>query len=156
MLADDVKVRLEAQVADLAHRVQGALALTEMIRQKALPNYTPAAFVVPNGLNFGSAQFGTGFFVQSVDEVISIVLVLRSANDVRGAKSQAELQVLIWAVVEALAGWSPHIGDEGEDPDGVTEIGVLVPRRGALVRLDAGTLFYQLDFAIQQQVRITP
>jgi hypothetical protein len=158
MLDDDIIARLEAQVDVLEHRVQGALQLTEMIRQKALPNYTPAAYVTPNGLAFGSAQFGTGYFVQGVEEVISIVLVIRTAADVRGAKGQKALAPLIWAVVEALAGWAPHVDQEPEDApdqDEVAEIGVLVPRRGSLVRLDAGTIFYQLDFAIQQQLRIT-
>ena len=152
MLADDVVARLGAVVPALTDRVQGALQLTELIRQKALPNYTPAAFVVPNGLVFGEAQYETGYFIQGVDEVISIVLILRSAGDVRGAKVQGELQALIWAVIAALAGWSPE-SLETDEPVG--PVGVLVPKRGSLARLDAGTVFYQLDFSIQQQLRVT-
>lgn len=157
MLADDIVARLGTVVTQLTNRVQGALALTEMLRQRALPNYTPAAFVVPNGLAFGAAEFGANSFVQAVDEVISIILVIRSASDVRGARAQGELQPLIWAVVNALAGWAPHVDEEPleePDQDDVAEIGVLVPRSGRLVRLDAGTVYYQLDFAIQQQVRV--
>lgn len=151
MLADDIVARLGAEVDVLEKRVQGALALSEMIRQKALPNFTPAAFVVPNGLAFGAAEYETGFFIQGVDEVFSIILLMRSASDVRGAKLQGELQALIWKVVEALAGWAPE-SPETDEP--VAPVGVLVPKRGSLARLDAGTVFYQLDFAIQQQLRI--
>lgn len=146
MLVDDIVARLGAQVAALTGRVQGALELSEMQRQKALPNYTPAGFVVPNGIVArGDGDASANAFLQMVDEVVSVVLVLRTAGDVRGAKTQPQLHTLIWAVINALCGWDPGAG----------EIGVLSLRRGRIVSFDAGTVFYQLDFAIQDQVRVT-
>ena len=55
-------------------------------------------------------------------------------------------------VIFALAGWAPE--DSDPETDGTDPIGVLVLRRGRVNSLDAGTVFYQLDFAIQQQVRV--
>lgn len=152
MLADETIGRLEAVVPALNKRTKGALDLTEMLRRKALPNYSPAAFVVLNGISGGTAQFSESMFVQAAEEVVSVILVLRTAGDVTGAKGQAELHTLVWAVIYALCGWAPADADpEGNATD---PIGVLVLRRGRVNSLDAGTVFYQLDFAIQQQVRV--
>lgn len=153
-LIDATVDRLGTAVAALAGgRVKGALELAEMLRQKALPNYTPAAFVVDNGLNGGAAESSQGAVLQAVDETLSIVLVLRTAGDVTGAKTQPQLNDLKWAVVFALVGWSPADAI-GDDETGTIPIGVFELRRGRVISLDAGTVFYQLDFAISQQVRV--
>ena len=55
-----------------------------MIAQKALPNYTPAAFVIPTGLLPATAEVMTGAYLQSVTETIGVVLVQRTAGDVAG------------------------------------------------------------------------
>lgn len=152
MLADAVAERLHVGVAALADRVETALSLAEMLRRKALPNYTPAAFVVPNGIAGRAAEFSENIFVQAAEEIVSVVLVVRTAGDVRGARTQASLQTLIWSVIFALCGWSPPPPDD--DQSGTDPVGVLELRRGRINSLDAGTVFYQLDFAIAQQVRI--
>ena len=149
MLAEAVVTRLDTTVLALAKRVEGALSLSEMMRRKALPNFTPAAFVVPNGIAGRRAASSEGMFVQEAEELVSVVLVIRTAGDVRGAKGQAPLNELVWAVILALCGWAP------EDSDFLDPVGVLELRRGRVTSLDAGTVFYQLDFALLQQVRIT-
>jgi hypothetical protein len=144
MMVDDVITRLGEQVEDLAGRVQGALELAEMIKRDALPQSPTAAFICPTGLVARSeGDASAGAFTQMVDDMLAVVLVMRKAGDVRGAKVRPELDTLVWAVIEALSGWAPD-----------DAIGVLALRRGALVSLTAGTAFYQLDFAIQQQIRI--
>lgn len=153
MLADEVATRLKANVVALSGRVESALDLSEMMRRKALPNYTPAAFVLPNGLSGGAAQSSENAFLQMADELVSVVLVQRTAGDVRGSKGQAPLQTLVWAVVLNLCGWEPEPAGN-EDESGSDPIGVLALRRGRLISLDAGTVFYQLDFAISLQLRV--
>ena len=157
LLVDAVGTRLEAKVPALVRRTRGILDFSELMRRKALPQYTPAAFVVGNGLNGGSADFSAEATLQQAEEIVSVVLVWRSAGDVDGSKSQPGLNQLVWATIYALVGWAPdqEPGDEpDEEEDGSDPIGVLILRRGRLLSLDAGTAFYQLDFALQQQIRV--
>jgi hypothetical protein len=144
MIIDDVIARLGGEVSDLSGRVEGALELAELVKRDALPQAPIAAFVCPTGLVARSDGDASAIaFTQMVDDMLAVVLVMRRAGDVRGSKSRPKLDLLIWAVIEALSGWGPD-----------DAIGVLALRRGALVSLTAGTAFYQLDFAIQQQIRI--
>ena len=144
MLVDDAVTRLKDQVDALAERVEGALELAEMVRRNALPNVTPQAYVVPLGFRpLGSGEASAGAFTQDIDEIVGVVLIARVAGDVTGRKALPTLGPLIDAVVAALAGWAPN--------DDVT--GVFRLQRGALVSLAAGVVIYQLDFAIQDQLR---
>ena len=144
MLVDDVITRLEAQVSDLAGRVQGAAELTALVREGALPNETPFAFVLPLGLSGGEVQSSTGVFIQSVQDTIAIILLVEGAGDVSGEDTLPEMKVLIDATLQALCGWGPASNN----------FGVFRVTRGALVSLNAGTQIYQLDFAIDDQIRI--
>ena len=152
MLVDAIIARLEAEIPDLAGRARGALELSELIRQGALPAYSPAAFVVPAGLApTGEAESSAGAYLQTLDELVAVVLILRSAGDVTGARGQPKLNELLLAVLAALAGWAP---EDGVEETGLGGIGVLELRGGNLVQLDAGNIFYQLDFAQRAQLRI--
>lgn len=152
MLVDAIITRLAAEVPALTDRVRGALELTELVRQGALPAYSPAAFVLPTGLApTGDAESSAGAYLQSVDELCAVVLVIRTAGDVTGAKGQPKLNELILLVLAALAGWA---AEDGAEETGLGGIGVLELRGGNLVQLDAGTIFYQLDFAQRSQLRI--
>lgn len=155
MLETNVTTRLESEIASLDHRVKTALDLAELIRQGAVPNYTPAAFVVPGGYRpQGDISFGENEYVQELEERLAIVLVVRSAGDVTGAKSQPELKTLIQAIVVALAGWQPG-GEPAVDEDApFYQTGVLSFDGAELVELTAGAVFYRLDFKIDQQLRI--
>jgi hypothetical protein len=144
MLVDDAIARLSAGIEDLGSRVSGAAELTELIRKGALPQTTPYAYVMLAGLTpLGQGEAAAGAFTQLVDEVIFVVLVVRSAGDPTGAKSLAKVHETVWAVVDLLCGWGP------DDAIGVLRLG-----RGQLLSMQAGVVFYQLDFAIRQQVRI--
>lgn len=143
MLASDLADRIEVRVADLAGRVQQAAELSELVRRKALPQASPFAFVLPLGLqarNHGEA--GAGYFVQTIDEVIAIILFVRASGDITGWKALPTIDALVWAVIGAVCGWGPD-----------DAIGVFHLRRGQLLSAEAGAVLYQLDFGLQQQVR---
>ena len=143
MLVDDAVTRIDDQVAALSGRVEGALELAEMVRRNALPNVTPHAYVVPLGFRpLGTGEASAGAFTQDVDEIVGVVLVIHSAGDVTGRKALATVGPLIAATIDAVAGWGPE-----------SAIGVFRLQRGALISLNAGFVIYQIDFAIQDQLR---
>lgn len=143
MLVADLVTRLGDEVDALAGRVQGAAELSELVRKKALPQASPFAFVLPNGLVARSdGDASANAFTQMVDEVFAIVLVVRASGDITGARTLPTIDALVWAVILAVCGWGPD-----------DAIGVFHLRRGQLLSADAGVVIYQLDFGLQQQVR---
>lgn len=143
MLTDEVKTRIEDQVAALAGRVREAGDLAQLVRGGVIPPTPTSAFVVPLGLRARSeGDAGTGYFIQATDETVGVVLVVRAAGDARGDKALPGLGTLIDALVAAIAGWAP--GDQ---------IGVFRLSRGALLSAGDGMVVYQLDFSISDQVR---
>jgi hypothetical protein len=144
MLADALASRIGALVPALDKRVEEVADLSELIRRKALPNAPLVAYVIPLGLSpRNSGESSAGAFTQMIDDVFGVVLVLQAQNDVTGGKSLPRLDVMITALLEAVCGWAP------EDAVGDFRL-----TRGRLLSLDAGTIFYQLDFAIQFQLRV--
>jgi len=149
MLVEAVTVRLGSAVAALEDSIAGALSLAELLARKALPQRPVSAFVIPAGLTGREALSSEAAFVQAVDETVAVVLVVRAANDSTGGRALPELEALVWSVIGALCGWSP------EPEDNLDPVGVLELRRGRTLQLSAGTVVYQLDFALLEQVRIT-
>ena len=146
MLVADLVERIEAAVAALAGRVETAAELSELVRRKALPQASPFAFVLPLGLYAqGHGEAGAGHFVQAVDEAFAIVLFVRASGDITGGKALPGIDALVWSVIDAVCGWGP------DDATGVFHL-----RRGQLLSAEAGAVIYQLDFGLQQQVRIVP
>lgn len=144
MLVADLAARIADTVDGLSGRVQAAAELAELVRRKALPQASPFAFVLPLGLagrSDGDAMAGA--FTQMLDELFGVVLFVRTAGDVTGGKALPSIDELVWAVIAAVAGWGP------DDVPGVFRVA-----RGQLLSADAGAVIYQLDFALQQQVRI--
>lgn len=127
----------------LANRVFGAARLAELLKQGAVPQATPVAFVIPLGLRGVSPDAVSGLFRQGLQRLVGVVLVVRNVGDGTGEKALVELDPLIEAVIDLLAGWAP---DEA--------FGVFTLARGELVSIEAGTIIYQLDFAIDDQLRI--
>ena len=128
----------------LTRRVEGAAELSELVKRKALPQASPSAFVLPLGLHAANqGDAGAGAFTQMVDEVFGVVLFVRASGDITGGRALPSIDMLVWAVIEAVCGWGP------EDA-----IGVFHLRRGQLLSAEAGAVIYQLDFGLQSQVRI--
>ncbi len=137
-----IKTRLAAQVPELSGRIEGAANFVDMLARNALPTQTPAANVIPTGLQGGKAGAISGAFTQSMSNTIAVMLTLRT-YDRTGEKGVDRADVLIRDIVNGLAGWAP--GDE---------VGVFVLRNSRLVNMSAGTLVYQIEFSIDEQLRI--
>ncbi|RJG46439.1 hypothetical protein [Mesorhizobium sp. DCY119] len=146
MLVADLVAHLGTAVDPLKGRVEAAAEMSELIRRKALPQASPFAFVLPLGLHARSeGDASTGAFTQMVDEVFGVVLFVRASGDITGGKAMPTIDATVWAIIDAVCGWGP---DEA--------IGVFHLRRGQLLSVEAGAVIYQLDFALQQQVRTFP
>lgn len=142
MLAEDVISRLKERVPLLQGRIEGAAHLAQLMASNQLPQVTPAANVIASGLAGGSADASTGYFVQSVDETVTVYLTFRNVLGPGGNALELFDQVK-WSVIEALCGWAP------DEPVGVFRL-----VRGQVVNMATGTLLYQIDFAIGDQLRI--
>lgn len=138
----EVTARLAAMVPMLAGRIEGAVDFAELMRRNALPQLTPGAYVLPLGLQGGGAEVMTGLYRQEVSEIIGVLLTYRSFSQTGGV-ALPELGLLIRAVIDAVAGWGPDAA-----------IGVFRMRQGHLVNMSAGTIVYQLEFVISDQLRI--
>lgn len=144
MLIEDLIDRLKVRVPDFSNRVEGALNLAELMAQGKLPQTTPAANVMSVGLQGGQPDAAAGLFRQTYEEVFGVILTFRS-NTATGKRAFERAEEIKRAVIEAVCGWSP---------EGV--FGVFRLARGTLVNFSAGTLVYQIDFAIGDQLRIDP
>ncbi len=113
------------------------------MRDGNLPQVTPAAFVLPLGMRGGQPDAAAGMFRQFYDDVVAIVLVVEFAGDATGGRALPPIDALVRAIVDAMAGWGPG-----------NQVGVFRLMAGRLVSVAAGTVIYQLDFAINDQLRI--
>lgn len=135
--------RLAARVPDFEGRVSGAADLAALIARKDGPFQTPSAHVLPTGGTFGQAETIAGFFRQDHTRSLA-VLIWVAAYEATAARAVPTLEALEASVLAALAGWRP---------EGVP--GNLVARRSALVDLRGNLIVWQIDFNIQDQLRIT-
>lgn len=134
--------RLET-IPVLARRVHGVAELAKLAERGSLAQVGAAAFVIPAGMRGGAADAATGLYRQSLDRLIGVVVAIRNVSDATGEKALIELEPLIENILQLLAGWAP------EDAFGV--LGLV---RGELLTVANGTIQYQLDFAIEDQLRI--
>jgi hypothetical protein len=140
---DEVRTRLEAQVPALAGRLHAAGAFADLVERDAVPQGTPAAFVLLGGIRGGRAQLATGAFIQDFEESVIVVVADRYAGDALGARGVDEITPIVRDVVTAIAGWGPD-----DAP------GVYVLQAAELVGIKRGVLIFQIDFALNDQLRI--
>lgn len=138
-----VGARLGERVVDLGGRVGSAAELAELLRRNQMPQVTPAAYVLPLGLQGGKAGAGAGEYRQDVTEVVGVVLAVRVAGDATGSKAVDIVTPIRDSAIRAIVGWGP---DEA--------IGVFRVSRGELLSMTNGMLLYQIDFALDDQLRI--
>ena len=100
---------------------------------------------MPASISGGKVQLASGLFRQEVIETVSIVLCVRVAGDARGDRSIDEITPLLRSVVGAICGWAP-----ANCP------GQFLLSSGQLAGTQDSCLVYQLDFALDDQLRITP
>lgn len=142
-MIDPMISRLKQRVPELSGRVEGAAEFAEMMQRNRLPSSTPAALVLPLGMQGGPADAGAGIFTQDLRETIGVVLIAR-VHDGTGKKALQEINPLIKSIINTIAGWAP--GDE---------TGVFQVSQGNTLSMSKGALVYQLDFSINDQLRIT-
>lgn len=144
-LITDVKDRVTAQVPALAGAIDEVADLSALIRENALPQRSPYCFVIPLGMDGGKPGAVAGLFRQEVSTVVSVVLYVEAPGDAAARSALPKVDTLRDAIIAALAGWAP--------PGSVA--GVFELRRARLVSVNKGAIFYQIDFAIGDQLRIT-
>lgn len=142
---DEVRARIEALVPALANRIGNAGQFAQLVERNQMPNQAVSAFVLPGTLQGGNADLSVGLFRQAFQESVIVVLATRVANDPTGAKAADEITPLVRDVITAVCGWGP------DDAPGAFVLGA-----GELVGTQSGTLVYQLDFLLSDQLRITP
>ena len=140
MQIDAVIARLKLSVPAL-RSVQPAADYIALMQSNGLPTTTPAAHVVPAGLRGGSAEAMAGAFVQSITELIGVVVTFRNV-DAAGKRGLDQAEDIIAAILSALAGWAPPNAS-----------GVFALTRGAVIRMEATTMVYLLEFSIPLQLR---
>lgn len=133
-----------ALVTELKGRIHTAGKLSALMKTGQLANIGTAAFELPLGVTGGAVDAVTGLYVQRVRWLDGVLLSVPSHDDPTGARAVGLLEPLIDAVIEAIAGWGP-----------VEDFGVYELVKGELASLDAGAVTYQLDFAIEDQLRFT-
>jgi hypothetical protein len=142
MIDDVIKERLQQSVPELGNRVENVAALSVLMRQDVTPHETPAAYLIPLGLDGGPADIISGAYRQMLTVQWGVMLVISYAGDLTGSVSWTDVGHVARSIRHALAGFQP-------DDDGI-----LVLKRERLVEIKAGTIFYQLDFAVDEQLRI--
>lgn len=140
---EEVRTRIEAQVAQLAGKVGEAADFADLVERKKIPAQTPACFVLPAGLRGGKASAVSGLFRQDFTEIVKVVLVERVAGDPLRGKAVANITPLLRALVQAIAGWAPD-----------DAIGIFALAQAELVGASGGALIFEVDFALDDQLRI--
>lgn len=143
MLVEAVIERLEDAIPELSGRISGALQLARLRQQNALPQVTPAAFVLLGDIEGGEVTTASGAFVQAFRDTIAVVLVVRTNDSPTASRSADALHPLIWGVIETLA---------GRRLEGA--VGQMALRRAFLVSLADGAAIYQIEFSQLNQMRL--
>lgn len=138
-----IMARLKAGAPSL-RAVEDALSFAELVRAGIPPQQSMTAFVIPLGQRGGEASAVSGAYVQPVDHVIGVVLIIATRPTVIGGES-AGVDAVLNEVIAALAGWGPN-----DVP------GVMTLRKAELLSLSAGIATYQIDFVLEDQLRVTP
>jgi hypothetical protein len=141
-LVADIKARIETSVPALAGVLDEVADLTALVEQNALPQRSPAGFVISLGFDGREPADAAGAFVQSLDRAIGVVLVVSAKGDPKAKRALATIDTLEADVIDAVSGYVPG-----------GAFGDVRARRGRLVSITAGAVIYQIDLAVQTQVR---
>lgn len=141
---DEVRARISSTVADLpAERIGNAADFAAIVESGNVPQVTPHAFVVLGGIQAAKADAAAGLFRQSFDETVAVVLLTRYAGDPSGAQALGDATPLLREIITTIAGWGP-----------ADAIGVFELRQVELVGARDSVLVFQIDFSLNDQLRI--
>lgn len=124
-------------------RIGPAADLQALIRGGQAGQPVLRAHVIPSALVGSSPRASAGSFVQSVERGVTILFTLPAPDGTGGGKAD-QLEQIINDTAVAVVGWSVA---------GMPGVFRLV--RGALLSMQAGTIAYQLDFSISDQLRVS-
>lgn len=141
MLLTEVIERIGDRVPALAGRIRGAAEYQSSLRTRAT---LQGAYVMPAGLRGGRVLDVTGGYIQHIDEIVAVVIVVPDPNAV-AARQLATIDELIRATIDAVCGWRP-----------AEAIGPFQLLRAAMINLGNGALAYQIDLSLPSQLRIAP
>jgi len=141
-MIEHVIARLEAEIPELANRTFGEANFAELRRKGKAPHATPCAHILPLGFQGGQADAMSGAFTQIMRETIGVILTLRDQGAI-GKRIMGDVRGFVMQIVNAIAGWAPP-----------GAMGVFALTRGQLVSADGGTFQFQIDFSINDQLRI--
>lgn len=128
-----VIVQIRAQVATFSDRVAGAASFEAA--QGADDVVVPAAYVVPVGDEVEQSQTAGGI-VQSMNEVIGVIVAVDNTSDARGQAAADQLETIRAALWAALLGWDPDASGEQFEYAG-----------GTIVGMTRARVWMQFDFA---------
>jgi hypothetical protein len=143
-LVSDIKARINDRVPALAGRLEEVADFAALISAGVTPQRSPAGYVIPLGFNGREPADAAGMFIQSLDKSVGVVLVVDAVGDAKAKRAQAAIDVLETDVLNAVCGYVPA-GATAE----------MRAMRGRLISVETGAVYYQIDFALQSQLRIT-
>ena len=144
-LVEQVADQLDTEVADLKGRVEYIAELAALLESGGAPQGDVAAFVINLGLDDRGGEAAAGMHTQLIGTTIGVVLCVRSRGDAKAQRAVPAVDALIKQVIDAIAGWAPT--------DDYT--GVFAVSRGRQLPLVAGLIVYQLEFTIDDQLRVS-
>ncbi|MFO0003979.1 MAG: hypothetical protein ACK559_22890, partial [bacterium] len=81
---------------------------------------------------------------QTITEKFAVILFIRQPGDAKGDKAGLLIEELKPAIKTALIGWRPQA--EAKTP--------VWYQSGRLVSIEAGAVYYQMEFLVQQRYRV--
>ena len=141
-MLDAVIARLKLNAPVLGERIEGVASLQTLMASNALPQVTPAAHVIPTALRGRAADTASTVFRQRFDQAITVLLSIRT-NDRNGSAALENIDATLMEIITAIAGWAPD-----------DEVGVFRLEGGRVVSMERGTFVYEINFSIEDQLRI--
>ncbi|MBY6091073.1 hypothetical protein [Maritimibacter alkaliphilus] len=143
-MLEAVIARLKDEVPALGKRVRGSADLVVLLKSGAKPPTGASAYVLPLGTRGQKPDVMSGAYRQPVLRHISVALFV-SSLDRLGERGLDEAETLIEEIVAAMIGWEP-----GEDA-----VGVFYLTAAELIHFVDGIQVYEIQFAIEDQLRGT-
>lgn len=141
---DEVRLRIEDRVPELAGVMGYAAQFAPLVEQGLVPQRDLSGFVLPGGMTGGRMLDAAGMTIQPFVERVMVVLALRTSGDPLDPGALDQMAPLVRAVIAAVVGWAP-----ADDVPGVFAF-----ERHEAVGSIKGVLIHQIDFTLQDQLRI--
>lgn len=139
-----IKDRVLATIPDFTGLVEEVADLSSLIESGNWPQRDRAVWVIPLGFNAREPEDATGAHLQMLDEIVGVVLYVQVSGDPKAKAALAKIDTMQDAVLQNVCGFVP-----------AGAIDAVRAQRARLLSVTAGRVLYQIDLAIQMQLRIT-